>query len=87
MICSTRFMFSGVNLKGIFGLFSGVSRCYLLMPPVCHPGNVPQRLPRSAIEKWNESPGHSMACPSPIVHGGTDSVEGAMSSEEGRVGG
>ena len=58
----------------------------LLMPQVIHPGNVPQRLPRSAMDKWSESLDWSMTCASPIARGGTDSVEGAMSSEDGRVG-
>jgi hypothetical protein len=28
MICSARFIFSGVKEKGVFGLFSGESRCF-----------------------------------------------------------
>jgi len=30
MICSTRFMFSGLNENGICGLLSGVSRCWMM---------------------------------------------------------
>lgn len=37
MICSTRFMFSGLNWKGIFGLFSALSRCSSIQHRTRHP--------------------------------------------------
>jgi hypothetical protein len=37
MTCSTRFMFSGVNWKGIFGLFSALSRCCIHSARQNHP--------------------------------------------------
>jgi hypothetical protein len=37
MICSTRFMFAGVNWKGIFGLFSALSRCCVHSARQSHP--------------------------------------------------